>query len=27
VMQDWIVQDGAWHNVSVMQLIRPQLVV
>lgn len=27
VMQDWIVQDGAWHNVSVMQLIRPSLIV
>jgi len=27
VMRDWIAYDGAWHNVSVLQLIRPSVIV
>ncbi|MBL7924005.1 MAG: GNAT family N-acetyltransferase [Bacteroidia bacterium] len=27
VMRDWIVYNGEWHNVSVMQLIRPKVIV
>ena len=27
VMRDWIVYGGRWHNVTVMQLIRPTVIL
>jgi diamine N-acetyltransferase len=27
VMRDWIAYDGKWHNVTVLQLIRPTVIV
>lgn len=27
VMRDWIVYEGKWHNVSVLQLVRPGIIL
>lgn len=27
ILKDWIVYDGVWHEVTLMQLIRPQVLV
>ena len=27
VMRDWLAYDGQWHNVTVLQLIRPTVIV